>query len=439
LYNSPDAEGFDVLEFKDGRIFERYSQPQRVGGRSVGRVWSFRDLTQHRRLEDDLRQAQRMEAVGQLAGGIAHDFNNLLAVIANYAEFLEESIDVSDERRADVTEIRQAAERGAKLVRQLLTFSRKEVVQPHTLDINQVASDLEQLLGRTIGENIDLSLKRANALWPVKMDRGQVEQILMNLAVNARDAMPNGGNLEIVTTNVDADESRTRPHAFLAPGRYVRVRVADSGMGMSDEVKARLFEPFFTTKGRGEGTGLGLATVYGIVKAAAGYIHVDSAPAMGAVFDVYLPVTPEHKQSVTSKPLQPAAPAAGETILVVEDEEAVGAIVARILTRHGYEVLSASTSREAIDIFEARDGAIDLLLTDVVMPEMSGKLLAQQLQALRGGLNVLYMSGYADDIVAREGVLGEGEKLIQKPFGANDLLLKVRDVLKHERVRTARS
>ncbi|MGH2711073.1 MAG: PAS domain S-box protein, partial [Actinomycetota bacterium] len=428
LYDS-DTEGYDVVEFKDGRVFERYSQPQRVGDKSVGRVWSFRDMTDKRRLESDLLQAQKMEAVGQLAGGIAHDFNNLLAVIANYATFLEEDIDAADPRHSDVVGIRSAAERGAKLVRQLLVFSRKEIVEPQVLDLSEVVLDLEKLLARTIGENIRLSLKQPTSVWPVKVDPGQVEQVLMNLVVNARDAMPTGGELEIETSNAEVGPDPVRHRLSLNPGRYVRVCVRDSGNGMTEEVKARVFEPFFTTKGRGEGTGLGLASVYGIVERAGGHVYVESFPGQGSVFDMYLPVTKERKQAVTSDVPESPGLASGETILVVEDEEGVREIVSRILRRHDYEVRTASSGSEAIELAEIIEGRFDLLLTDVIMPGMSGRALVEELQAVGHDFKILYMSGYAEDIVAREGLLAEGEELIQKPFSADELLVKIRNVL----------
>lgn len=436
LYDS-DEHGYDVVDFKDGRVFERYSQPQRVGDENVGRVWSFRDMTDQKRLEGDLRQAQKMEAVGQLAGGVAHDFNNLLAVIMNYASFLEREISPADGMHGDIAAIRSAAERGAKLVRQLLVFSRKEIVSPQVLDVNAVVGDMEKLLGRTIGENIDLSLSQGRELRPVKLDPGQVEQILMNLVVNARDAMPRGGKLEIDTANVEVGDELLGRYPFMKEGPYVRLCVRDSGTGMSEEVRARIFEPFFTTKGRGEGTGLGLATVYGIVKRVGGYVYVDSVPEQGTVFEVYLPVTAERGPAREKDVSDPLPKASGETIVAVEDEADVRDIVTRVLTESGYRVLEASSGQEAIDHFLAEDGPIDLVLTDVIMPGMSGKVLVERLSDMGHRFKTLYMTGYADDIIARQGVLEEGEELVQKPFLPDELLAKVREVLEKAPTRAA--
>jgi PAS domain S-box-containing protein len=428
LYDS-DEDGFDEVVFKDGRVFERYSKPQLVRNEKVGRVWSFRDLTDQRKLEGELRWSQKMEAVGQLAGGIAHDFNNLLAVIINYATFLQEDIDPGDDRHADVGGILGAAERGATLVRQLLVFSRKEIVNPEVLDLNEIVREMETLLGRTIGENVGLVLALAEETWAIKADQGQLEQILMNLAVNARDAMPSGGELAITTENVEAAEDHLDLAPHMEPGPYVRLTVRDSGTGMTEDVKARIFEPFFTTKGRGKGTGLGLATVYAIVKRLRGYIRTDSASGKGTAFDIYLPRTTDRPRVAETAREEHVHRASGETIVVVEDEVGVRDTVTRILTRAGYTVLAAASGEEALELIENQGDDVDLVLTDVIMAGISGKLMTERLLDRGHRFRTLYMSGYADDIVAREGVLAEGEELIQKPFAAEDLLLRIGRVL----------
>ncbi|MGH7731388.1 MAG: PAS domain S-box protein, partial [Candidatus Eiseniibacteriota bacterium] len=439
LYAQPDAESFDVLEFKDGRVFERYSMPQRIDGRSVGRVWSFRDVTARRQAEaalrdseEQLRQSQKMDAIGRLAGGVAHDFNNLLTVILGYAEqMLERHEAVGRERRA-AEEIQNAAERAAALTRQLLAFSRKQILEARSLDLNRTAAGTAELLRRLIGEDIELSVKLDPALGRVLADEHQMQQVILNLAINARDAMPGGGRLTIATSNAEIDDGHAAQHLPLPPGRYVTLLVCDTGIGMDAETRARVFEPFFTTKELGKGTGLGLATVYGIVHQTGGHIWVDSEPGHGTVFRAYLPRHDEGA-SAGARDAAPAAaerlPVGCETVLLVEDEAMVQELMRGTLERQGYRVLSAGSGEDALAVASAHRGPLDLLVTDVVMPGMRGTDLAQRLVPSHPRLRVLFMSGYADDAALRHGVREGQAAFLQKPFTRAGLVLKVREVL----------
>jgi PAS domain S-box-containing protein len=392
-------------------------------------------------LEAQLQQAQRLESVGQLAGGIAHDFNNLLAGIMNYAALVSAGLQDEMHRRGlaeeqafvtlaqDVEEITKAAKRAATLTHQLLIFSRREVVEPEVLDLNAVVGEMEDLLRRTIGENVDdLRTVLAPDLPFIKADRGQIEQVLMNLAVNARDAMPGGGELEIQTARLEADAEYARVRS-IAAGLYVQLTVSDTGTGMSPDVSARAFEPFFTTKATGEGSGLGLATVYGIVSQAGGDVSIYSHPGIGTTIRVSFPATTEAKATMgTSTPEVPVS-RRGETVLLVEDEDVVRESARRILSRNGYTVLAAANADEAMAIVTGRADEIALLLTDVVMPGRSGKELSRDVALLRPATKVLFMSGYSHDVIVHQGVLEEGVSLIEKPFAAADLLRKVRELL----------
>ncbi|MGH2731003.1 MAG: ATP-binding protein, partial [Actinomycetota bacterium] len=385
---------------------------------------------QRQKLERQLRQVQKMEAVGQLAGGIAHDFNNILSVIINYAALMKEDFPPEDPRFEDLEEIRTAGERGATLVRQILAFSRKEIVNREVLCLNRVVADMEKLLRRTIGEDLDLDLKLGDGLWPVVFDSGHVEQILINLAVNARDAMRHGGKLAIATSNAALDVAVAENHPEMTPGEYVCLTVSDSGAGMTEEVRARIFEPFFTTKPVGEGTGLGLAMVYGIVKQAEGYVYAYSEPGVGSTFRIYLPAVRDAEVGEARVPVAATPNVGTETVLLVEDEPAVRELARRILSRAGYHVVPAEGGAEAVQAHQDVGRPIDLLLTDVIMPGMSGKELNRRLREESGnGLKTLYMSGYTDEIVAERGLLHPEEELIQKPFTADGLLTKVREVL----------
>ena len=396
----------------------------------------LRGVADRARLEQRLEQAQRLESLGQLAGGIAHDFNNLLAVIINYSAFVAEQVRHEAERTGDegwvitcgdIEEIERAAKRAAELTRQLLAFARREVVNPEVLELNNVVRDVESLLHRTIGEDITLVTSTEPNLWCVLADPGQLEQVLVNLAVNARNAMPMGGTLSIDTANVDADESYVNDRPDVSPGRYVRLRVSDNGAGMDRATLNRAFEPFFTTKPDGTGTGLGLASVYGIVHQSGGHVQLYSEPGMGTTFSALWPAT-DQAPTRTSVATEARTTTGGETVLVVEDEDAIREVTQRILTRSGYQVVTAANGEEAIQRFGTHDGPIHLLLSDVVMPGMAGKELAQRLVEHDPKLRVLLMSGYAP-VLASRSTAALGVAFIEKPFSQPTLLAKVREVL----------
>ncbi len=377
-------------------------------------------------LEAQLNQLRRLESVGQLAGGIAHDFNNIVGVILNYAQFVAEQIDEGSPVGEDVEEIRRAAERAAALTRQLLIFSRREAVRPEVLDLNVVVSELDRLLRRVLGEHVELETRFAPDLSPVEADPGQLEQVLVNLAVNARDAMPSGGRLLIETTNVEPDGA---PGEEL-PDPYVELTVSDTGQGMTPAVKARVFEPFFTTKPKGEGTGLGLATVYGIIAEAGGDISIDSEPGMGTSVNVHLPASAAAPTpSPDGRADLPDPGGHGETVLVVEDEESMRVLVERILATAGYDVLAVDRGGAALEACRRAEQPIDLMMTDVIMPEMLGPELVERAIAIRSGLKVLYMSGYDRHGVAQIGTSREDVACVEKPFTAEHLLTRVRQVL----------
>jgi PAS domain S-box-containing protein len=381
------------------------------------------------RLAQQLRQAQKMEAVGRLAGGVAHDFNNMLTIISGYGGLLLEHPSTVGPLRGYVNEIMNASGRATSLTRQLLAFSRQHVLAPRVLDLNAVVANIEKMLKRLIGEDIDLVTVLGESLWPVKVDPGQLEQVLLNLAVNARDAMPNGGTLTIETMNVRMDSTSAQAHFPLSPGPYVLLAFSDTGIGMDAETQARIFEPFFTTKEKGKGTGLGLAMVYGIVKQSGGYIWVYSEVGKGTTFKIYLPRSEERVDESGPGQIGVEAQQGTETILLVEDEEAVRALVRNVFREKGYRVLEASRGREALELSELYSGQIDLLVTDVVMPQMSGRELARRLVHSRPQIKVLYISGYADDAVWYESGLDSGGAFLQKPFSPEALARKVREVL----------
>jgi PAS domain S-box-containing protein len=392
-------------------------------------VVNFRDVTEQRELEERYRQSHKMEAVGQLAGGVAHDFNNLLTIINGYSELLLQRLPDDDPSREPLEEIHQAGERSAELTRRLLAFSRKQIMAPRLIDLNTVVAHTEKMLRRVIGEDVSLVTALDPALGTVRADPGQVEQILLNLAVNARDAMPTGGRLTIETRNIDLDEGYAGTHPDARPGQHVLMAVSDTGCGMSPEVKARLFEPFFTTKGPGKGTGLGLATVYGIARQSGGHVGVYSEPGLGTTVKVYLPqeTAPSRVVKPRSALLQP--PRGTETVLVVEDEDGVRTLARNVLTGCGYKVLEAATGDEAVRVATEHAGPIDLLLTDVVMPGQGGRVVADRVTALYPGVRVLFISGYTDDAVVRHGVLQAGMNFLQKPFSPLTLARKIREIL----------
>jgi PAS domain S-box-containing protein len=427
------VSGFHRL--KDGTVIE-----VQVSTRDIGKGHRYvmsQDVTEKKKYQQHLAQAQRMESLGQLAGGVAHDFNNLLGVIINFSWFVKANLTAEIESGngerlrpvlKDMERIERAAENAARLTHQLLAFARVEVVQPRPMDINVVVAELAPLLRRTLGEHIDLVSEAGPVPWPVMIDAGQLSQVLTNLAVNSRDAMPKGGKLTIDVANVDVDLAYAAARPTLKPGRYVRLRVSDTGAGMDKKTLEHAFEPFFTTKPRGQGTGLGLATIYGIVTQAGGNIEVYSEPGLGTRVSVLLPAT---DQAPPAEVVTRGAPRArnSETVLVVEDSDDLREIVERILTQSGYQVMVAGGGADAIEMSEKFDGHIDLLLTDVVMPHMQGNELAPQLVKARPDLRVLYMSGFAQPALAAGGTLPPDLDLLDKPFNEPTLLARVREVL----------
>ncbi len=403
---------------------------------SVGAIVNnYRDVTDRRILEEQVLLSQKMEAIGRLAGGVAHDFNNILTAIGGYSDLLLADLPPDDRRRHDVEEIHQATQRAATLTQQLLAFSRRQVLQPKVISLNALVPNIEKMLRRLIGEDILFATVLHPSLGNVRADPGQLEQVIVNLAVNARDAMPDGGRLTIETRNVELDEAYTAEHPAVKPGRYVLLAVTDTGVGMDEETKARIFEPFFTTKVRGKGTGLGLATVYGIVQQTGGHIWPYSEPGRGTTMRVYLPRVDapadpiEHPRDVAPETLR-----GSETILVVEDEAPVRTVTRQLLERNGYTVLEAPDGPTALALVDGKAGNrhIDLLLTDVIMPGMSGRELAAQLNARRPNVRVLFMSGYTDDAVVRHGMLEPGLAYLEKPFRPTALLREVRGVLREK-------
>ncbi len=398
-------------------------------GHAVEVIGAWIDVTERKQLETQLRQAQKMEAIGQLAGGVAHDFNNVLTAIAGNAELLQEGIPAGDPKRENIEEIRSAAGRAESLTRQLLAFSRQQVMQPRVLEPNRVMAGMEKMLRRLIGEDINLVCVFPADVGRVVADPSQIEQVILNLAVNARDAMPTGGKLTIETGNAEFDAAYARAHTPAVPGRFVMLAVSDSGAGMSPEVKARVFEPFFTTKAPGKGTGLGLATVYGIVKQSGGFIWVYSEPGEGTTFKIYLPRAGDDQRPAAVPPAQQEVRGGDEVILLVEDEAPVRRVALHALQRYGYTVLEAALPSVALTICRDHPGRIDLVVTDVVMPGMSGPDLAQQLLAMRPGLKVLLSSGYPGEAIAHRGELLAGLAFLPKPFTPVSLARKVREVL----------
>jgi PAS domain S-box-containing protein len=420
----------------------------RVSGRAVsngptGKAFELfaEDVTERRALEQQLRQSQKMEAVGRLAGGIAHDFNNLLMVISGYSEFLLDRLGPDPTLRGPAQEISGAAGRASSLTRQLLAFSRKQMLAPKILDLNEVVSENLKMLTRVIGEDIDLMMVPAAELGAVRADAGQIDQVIMNLAVNARDAMPSGGKLTIETSNVSLDEEYARYHAPLRPGDYVMLSISDNGMGMDAETQSHIFEPFFTTKGP-KGTGLGLSTVYGIVKQSGGYVWVYSESGKGTTFKIYLPRVAERTTNVaqtiasgeaafaeTDLPEPGLREPGAETILLAEDEANLRYLARQFLEKLGYRVIEAADGAVAMQIAVAHEGVIHLLLTDVIMPGMNGRELAQRISEIRPQTKILYMSGYTENVIGHNGMLDAGVRLLQKPFTLRDLKAKVREAL----------
>ena len=449
LYRDDDKRvmdsGLPKLNFEeaqntpDGRsIWLRTSKvPLRdAGGRILGLLGIYDDITEHKRkeaerekLQSQLIQAQKMESVGRLAGGVAHDFNNMLSIILGNAKLAMNISKPGDPQRENLEEILKAAGHSAEIIRQLLAFARKQIIDPKIIDLNDAVESMLKMLRRLIGEDIDPEWRPYPGLWPVRMDPSQIDQILANLCVNARDAIDGVGRITIETANMNLDENYCADREGFIPGDFVQLAVSDSGCGMDKKTLANLFEPFFTTKSPGKGTGLGLATVYGIVKQNNGFINVYSEPGKGTTFKVYLPRHAEEVSAITDQDLLIIAQGNREVVLVVEDDEAILKLARRMLAGLGYSVLEASTPSLALNLAEKHTGAIRLLLTDVIMPEMNGRDLAGRLRASHPEFKVLFMSGYTADVIAHHGVLEEGVHFIQKPFSIRALALKIKRVL----------
>ena len=389
-----------------------------------------RDISERRQLEEQLRQSQKMDAIGRLSGGVAHDFNNLLGVIIGYTEVLQDQIKEGDTLRVCVDQVLEAGKRAASLTRQLLAFSRQQVLEPKVLLLNGVVSDMEKMLRRLIGEDVELTTGLDPKLGKVRADHGQIEQVIMNLAVNARDAMPEGGKLSIETSNTEMDEVFVRRYAYpVQPGAYILLTVKDTGTGMDNATKLRVFEPFFTTKEKGKGTGLGLSLVYGVVKQSGGYIDVDSTVGKGTTFKIYLPRI-DQEVDVDGAQISPSTALQGnETILLVEDEKNLRTLTRHLLERYGYAVLEAANGAEALTTSRQNTGTIHLLLTDIVMPGIGGRALAQKLSKERPDMKVVYMSGYTGQTIGGQTVLNPGAFFLQKPFTRENLARKIREAL----------
>ena len=392
-------------------------------------VLTGRDVTERRRLENQLRQSQKMESIGRLAGGVAHDFNNLLTAIIGFSELLLEELPPEGTGRADLEAIQKAAAHGATLTRQLLAFSRRQVQELKILDLNALVRDIEPILRRLLGEDIVVDVATDEELRLVKVDRGQIEQVVINLVVNARDAMPHGGRLCIETRNVLLDAAYLQRHPYARVGHHVVLTVSDNGTGMDADVRGRVFEPFFTTKELGKGTGLGLSMVYGIVKQSGGHIELQSEPGAGSQFYVFLPAVEEAEDTRSAVSSSDVGTEGAETVLLVEDDNDVRELLGKTLERHGYHLLQASTGKEALEFVGNAALPIDLLVTDAVLPELSGPALAAHAMRLRPGIRVLFISGYTDDAMLRLGVSNRNEAFLQKPFGSEALLRKVRQLL----------
>jgi PAS domain S-box-containing protein len=425
---------------KDGTTLPVLIEDAPIGDaeeRITGIHATIRDVSEHKRVEkemanlqEQLRQSQKIEAIGRLAGGIAHDFNNLLTVIKGYSQLSLLDLKENNPLWENIQEIQKATQRATDLTRQLLAFSRRQILDPRVLDLNSLLRDTEKMLRRMIGEDIELVTRFSEDLGRVKIDPGQIEQVILNLAVNARDAMPSGGKLTIETANVESDEGYALTHLGVIPGHYVRLSVSDTGVGMSREVQEKAFDPFFTTKEKGKGTGLGLSTVHGIVTQSGGKIWVYSEPGHGTTFKIYFPSVEGKLDTQDGKNETESFPAGTETVLLVEDEPSVRDLANRLLKLQGYKVLEAANGEEALRLGQENTGEnIHLLLTDVVLPQMGGKELADQLKIFRPGIKVLYTSGYTDYAIVHHGVLNSGTHFLQKPFSLKTLSQKVREAL----------
>jgi PAS domain S-box-containing protein len=387
------------------------------------------DITERRKLEQQLLQSQKMDAIGRLAGGVAHDFNNLLTVIIGYSELLLYQLQPNDPIRSSIQDIHKAAERAASLTSQLLAFGRKQIFQTKIIDLNSLIVNLEKMLGRLLGEDVEIKVSQSLDLKKIVADPSKIEQVIINLALNAREAMPEGGKLIITMANVELDEQYTREHIDVKPGQYVILAISDTGYGMDEKTLEHIFEPFFTTKETGKGTGLGLATVYGIVKQSGGHIWVYSEPNHGTMFKIYFPQAVEANGVQVKTDELDQSPRGTETVLLAEDEDLVMNLATRVLREKGYSVIKASNGEEALQIAHTYKGKIDLLLTDVVMPRISGRALANKIGLVRPDIKILFISGYTGDAIAHRGILEPGTAFLEKPFTPASLALKVREVL----------
>lgn len=420
------------IRHKDGqwRILESTASAVRNARGDVEKlVIVNREITDRKHLEQQLFLSQKLEAIGRLSGGIAHDFNNLLGVIIGYSQVLQQTIGANHELREPIDEILGAGERAASLTRQLLAFSRKQVLEPKVLNLNVVVSDVEKMLRRLIGENIELTISLDRHLGNVKADRSQIEQVILNLAVNARDAMPEGGKLVITSANAVLGQAECARYHYVIPGKYILLEVRDTGCGMDEEIQSHIFEPFFTTKESGKGTGLGLATVYGIIKQSGGFIWVESSPHKGASFKIYLPQVEEALEAPHKSEDASAQGIATQTILLVEDENSLRKLTHKILKEVGYKVLEAKDASQALEVASNSEAEIHLLLTDIIMPGLSGRALAEKLSPVRPSMKVLFMSGYTDGEIAPQGVLDPKMTILRKPFKWEDLTRTVKQVL----------
>jgi two-component system, cell cycle sensor histidine kinase and response regulator CckA len=420
------------IRHKDGRWLTLESTASVVRNRD-GAVEKLvivnRDITERKQLEEQLYRSQKLEAIGRLSGGVAHDFNNLLGLMIGYSEALQDRIPPDDPYREAVDEIQNAGKRAAALTQQLLAFSRKQVLEPRILSVNTIIQDIEKMLRRLLGEDIEMQLVLSPNTCSVKADRSQIEQVILNLVVNARDAMPDGGKLIIETGNWKLDRSTVLRHPYVIPGPYAMLKVTDTGCGMDAELQSHIFEPFFTTKEKGKGTGLGLATAYGVIKQSGGYIWVDSEVGKGTTFRIYLPEVSAAAETVHEVKATPRIAPERRTILLVEDERSLRKLTRKTLSDAGHKVFEASDASAALEVSRKTKDGIDLLLTDVIMPGMSGKKLADVLVAERPGIGVLYMSGYTDGEIATHGILEEGTAILRKPFTRDELMRRVEDAL----------
>lgn len=425
----PGSATSDLVRFLDGRVFERYSLPQRIEGTTIGRVWTWRDVTEQRSLTAQLQQAQKMEAVGRLAGGIAHDFNNLMTVITANAEFLQEDLPAGSSERADVDEIIKSARRATVLTQQLLAFSRKQMLRLAVLDLNAVVHDIEPMLRRLIAEHIAIDIQTPVEVCLISADRSQMEQALLNLAINARDAMPTGGTLHIRTARAPITATDPAAPGNVPAGDWILLEVRDTGSGIRREHLDRIFEPFFSTKTMDSGTGLGLSMLYGVVSQSGGHIVVDSEIGQGSRFSIYLPeATGVPEAEPAERPVE-HEPALSRMVLVAEDEDAIRSLMRRSLESVGCSVICASNGAEALKLAREHIGSIDLLVTDMLMPDLGGRELASTLRAERPDVRVLYVSGHSEELVDRSGLMDERSDFLAKPFSARSLTVAARQLL----------